>query len=94
MNKNTNMNKQENNTNSKTMQKSNRKNKAWMRNPDQLKTPKFFSAVFMRNKDGSFHMMGGQSKYLNRSNDTTASWTKVDTRDLCVELRQNTIRSF
>ena len=86
------MNKQENN--SMKTKTSNRKDKQWMRNKDQLKSPKFFSAVFMRNKDGSFHMMGGQSKYLKRSNNTTASWTKVDTRDLCVELRQNTIRSF
>ena len=40
----------------------NRKNKQWMRNRDQLKNPKIFNVSMIRNADGSFHMLGGESK--------------------------------
>lgn len=68
-----------------------RRNKVWMRNRDQLKNPKIFNITMLRNPDGSFHMIGGESKVLARINQHSAQWVKVDTRDLATELRQNRI---
>lgn len=70
---------------------SNRKNKAWMRNPDQLKNPKFFQLTMMRGKDGAFHVLGGECKYLNRVNQHINQWVNVNTRDFVAELRNSPI---
>ena len=65
-----------------------------MRNPDQLKNPKVFEVKMVRNPDGSFHILGGQSKVLVRKNQYIGEWVNVDTRDLACELRNNKIRSL
>ena len=74
--------------------KTNRKNKQWLRNPDQLKNPKIFNVMMVRNPDGSFHMLGGESKVLIRKNQYIGEWVNVDTRDLACEIRNNKIRSL
>ena len=74
--------------------KTQRKNKKWMRNRDQLKNPKIFNVKMLRNPDGSFHMIGGQSKVLVRKNQHSMEWVNVDTRDLACEMRTNKISSF
>ena len=76
------------------MKNTNRKNKNWMRNPDQLKNPKIFNVTMVRNSDGSFHVLGGQSKVLIRKNQYVGEWVNVDTRDLTIELRNSNIRSL
>ena len=78
----------------KTNKTSQRKNKAWMRNPDQLKTRKIFSIMAERNPDGSFRLLGGNQRVLVKKNQYVSEWVNVDTRDLCVELRQNKIHAF
>ena len=72
----------------------NRKNKQWMRNKNQLKNPKVFQVTMIRNSDGSFHMIGGQSKVLLRKNQHTSEWVNVDTRDLTCEMRNSRLNSF
>jgi hypothetical protein len=74
--------------------KTNKKDKKWMRNPDQLKTPKVFNLTVMRNKDGSFHLIGGQQRVMIRKNQYVGEWTNVDTRDLACEMRNSRITSF
>lgn len=76
------------------MKKTSRKDKVWMRNRDQLKTPKIFSVKMVRNADGSFHLLGGNTQVLTRKNQFTAEWVNVDTRDFATELRNNPIKSF
>lgn len=76
------------------MKASNRKNKQWLRNPDQLKTPKIYSLTVVRNSDGSFHLIGGQQKVMIRKNQYSGDWVNVDTRDLACELRKSKIKSF
>ena len=71
-----------------------RKNKAWMRNPDQLKTRKIFSIMVERNPDSSFRLIGGQNKVLMKKNQYVAEWVNVDTRDLCTELRNSKFHSY
>ena len=72
----------------------NRKNKEWMRNRDQLKRPKVYNISMVRNPDGSFHVIGGQSKVMIRKNQHSGDWVNVDTRDLTCELRNSRIMSF
>jgi hypothetical protein len=76
------------------MTKTNRKNKEWMRNRDQLKHPKVYNVSMVRNPDGTFHVIGGQSKVLIRKNQYVGEWVNVDTRDLTCELRNSRITSL
>ncbi len=76
------------------MKKTNRKNKEWMRNPDQLKHPKVYNVSMVRNPDGTFHVIGGQSKVLIRKNQFVGEWVNVDTRDLTCEMRNSRITSL
>lgn len=70
---------------------SNRKNKVWMRNRNQMKNPKLFSVKMVRDKDGKFHLLGGETMVLSRKNQVSAEWVNVDTRDFAVELNNSTI---
>jgi hypothetical protein len=72
----------------------NRKNKQWLRNRDQLKSPKIFSLTAIRNPDGSFHLIGGQQKVMIRKNQFMGEWINVDTRDIACELRNSKITTF
>lgn len=65
-----------------------------MRNPDQLKNPKIFNVKLLRNPDGSFHLVGGETMVLDRKNQHSQEWVPVDTRDFACELRNSPIRSF
>lgn len=71
--------------------KTNRKNAEWLRNKNQRKNPKVFSANFIQNPDGSFFMIGGQTKVLVRKNQHSQEYQNVDTRDFAKELRNNRI---
>ena len=73
---------------------STRKNKQWLRNPDQRKNPKVFSAKFTQERDGSFTILGGETMVLERRNQHTAEWVPVDTRDFATEIRMNGINSL
>jgi hypothetical protein len=77
--------------NNNTAKKSNAKNKQWLRNPDQRKTPKVFTAQFQQNKDGSFTMLGNHTKVKIPLNQHVYEWHHVDTRDLAREIRMNGI---
>jgi hypothetical protein len=83
-----------NNTNNKKEMKTQRKNKAWLRNPDQRKNPKIFQAKFVQRMDGSFHMLGRETMVLSRKNAVASEWVPVDTRDFATELRMRGIHNF
>ena len=74
--------------------KSKRKNKQWLRNPDQIKTPKIFNVTMVRNNSGDFHIIGGGAKVLMNKNQHSREWENVDVRDFACELRRNAIKSF
>lgn len=76
------------------MKTNNRKNKQWLRNRNQRKNKKVFTASFVQNDDGSFHMIGGGSAVYIRSNQHAGEWVPVDTRDLATEMRLNGVKSF
>lgn len=76
------------------MKTQNRKNKQWLQNKDQLKNPKLFQVTMLRKSDGTFHLIGGETKLLARKNQHSTSWVNVDTRDFAAELRNNKINSF
>lgn len=67
--------------------RNNRKNKQWLRNPDQRKNQKVFEAKFVQNRDGSFSMLGGETKVYMRKNQHDYELVPVDTRDFACELR-------
>jgi len=73
---------------------SNRKNKQWLRNPDQRKNPKCFSVKMVQTKNGDFVMLGGNSLVYSRKNQHGGEWIPVDTRDLACELRNNRIITY
>jgi len=73
---------------------SSRKDKAWLRSRDQLKTRKIFSIMAERNPDGSFRLLGGNQKVLIRKNAFASEWVNVDTRDLCTEIRNSKFHSY
>lgn len=75
------------------MKKSNRKNKDWLKNPDQMKNEKLFNVKMFRDKNGAFHIVGGETKVLSRKNQHTAEWVNVDTRDFAMVLRNSSIKS-
>lgn len=75
------------------MKKNNRKNKQWLQNPDQLKNPKVFTVKMVRNADGSFHLLGGETMVLEKKNQHRGEWVPVDTRDFACELRNSEIKS-
>lgn len=81
------------NTTHKT-NKTNRKNKQWLRSPDQRKHPKIFNVQMVQLRDGSFHMLGGGARVAVNINQHSSEWKSVDVRDLATEMRLNGVRSF
>jgi hypothetical protein len=71
-----------------------KRDKTWMRNKNQLKRPKVFNVTMVRNPDGTFHVIGGESKVLVRKNQFASQWVNVDTRDLTCEMRRSRITSL
>lgn len=76
------------------MMKSSRKNKVWLRNPDQMKTRKTFYVKMIRNKDGSFHIPGNSVMVEVKRNSITSDILPVDVRDFACELRNSKIYTF
>jgi len=74
--------------------KTNRKNKQWMRNRDQLKTAKVFNVKMVRLPDGTFNLLGGENKVFIMKNQYSGSWVPVDTRDIACELNNSRITAF
>jgi hypothetical protein len=77
-----------------TTNKTNRKNKQWLRNPDQKKRPKAFNVKMIQLRDGSFHILGGGAQVAIAKNQHRVDWVNVDVRDLATEMRLNGVRSF
>ncbi len=73
--------------------KSKRKDKNWLKNPDQMKNEKLFNVKMFRDKNGTFHVVGGETKVLSRKNQHSAEWVNVDTRDFASVLRNSSIKS-
>ena len=91
------MNTQEKQAKMKTVNtKQTRKNKDWLTNKDVIKTPKLFNVQMIRNKDCSFHVLGGGVAVKSRKNQfsTSESWEPVDVRDFTRCLKSSVIRSF
>jgi hypothetical protein len=78
----------------KQISKTGRKNKQWMRNPDQLKTPKKFLVEMIRNKDGSFFIPGNGAYVSIKRNADTEDIIPVDVRDFACELRRSKIITY
>lgn len=75
------------------MKKNNRKNKQWLENPKAMKNEKLFNVKMFRDKDGTFHVVGGETKVLSRKNQHSAEWVNVDTRDFASVLRNSSIKA-
>lgn len=73
--------------------KNKRKDKRWLTNPDQIKNEKLFNVKMFRDKEGSFHIVGGETKVLSRKNQHSAEWVNIDTRDFASVLRNSSIKS-
>lgn len=71
-----------------------RRNKAWLRSPDQRKHPKLFSVDMVQLKDGSFHILGGGARVNVKVNKKATKEFYVDVRDLATEIRMNGVTSF
>jgi hypothetical protein len=71
-----------------------RKNKAWLRSPDQRKRPKLFNVTMMQLPDGSFHLLGGGSRVEVKANQYKSNIYNIDVRDLATEMRMNGVTSF
>lgn len=71
-----------------------KRNKKWLQNPDQMKNPKLFKLMAIRNADGSFQLVGGETMVLEKKNQHAAEWVPVDTRDFACELRNSEIKSY
>lgn len=80
--------------NTQTKQKTQRRNKAWLRSPDQRKHKKMFTVNMVQLRDGSFHLVGGGSTVKIKSNANNFKEYPVDVRDLALEIRSNGIFSF
>lgn len=71
-----------------------RRNKAWLRSPDQRKRTKIFDVQMVQLKDGSFQILGGGAKAITRVNGSAFQDFPVDVRDLATEIRMNGVRSL
>lgn len=78
----------------KTMRKQTRKDREWMLNPDQVKTPKIYNLKVLRRENGTFHVIGGNTMVMERVNQYANHWTPVDTRAFTRVLRKSKITSF
>jgi len=70
-----------------------KRDRKWLKNKNQRKNPKEFSAKFVQIKDGTFSILGGETVVLNRKNQHTVEWVNVDTRDFAREVNANGIIS-
>jgi len=75
-------------------EKSARKNKQWLRSPDQRKRTKLFTVNMIQSKDGSFHILGGGASATIKKNQHSVGVYPIDVRDLAREMRMNGVKSF
>jgi hypothetical protein len=80
--------------NKKTDTRTMRRNKAWLRSPDQRKRTKLFQVNMVQLPDGRFHILGNGAKVLTRQNSTSVKEYPIDVRDLATEIRLNGVTSF
>jgi hypothetical protein len=80
--------------NTTNKQKNGRKNKAWLRNPDQRKHPKVFNVKMVQTRNGDFILLGKEAEVYTRFNQYSGEWNNVDVRDLACEMRNNKIMSL
>ena len=71
-----------------------RKNKAWLRSPDQRKRTKLFTVNMVQLPDGRFHILGGGATATIKRNQHSADVYPIDVRDLATEMRMNGVTSF
>lgn len=80
--------------NKKTDTRTMRRNKSWLRSPDQRKRTKLFMVNMIQRKDGSFHILGGGASAVIRTNSKHAMAVPINVRDLATEMRMNGVTSF
>ena len=71
-----------------------RRNKTWLRSPDQRKRTKLFQVNMIQHKDGSFHILGGGATAVIRTNAQHFMKVPINVRDLATEMRLNGVTSF
>lgn len=78
-------------------------NSVVMKNPNQtwnkyLKNknvrPKVFRATIVRNEDGTFQLLGNETRMLNVINQYSDKWVSVDTRDFAATLNRSKIKAL
>lgn len=87
-------NKEQQNKHMTKTNKTQRRNKQWLRSRDQRKHMKKFTLEMVQLKDGSFHALGGGANVEIRTNGKSFKIVPVDVRDLACEIRMNGLRSF
>lgn len=83
-----------NNKQQKTDTRTMRRDKKWLRSPDQRKRTKIFQVKMIQRKDGSFHILGGGATAVLRTNSKHSIIAPVNVRDLATEMRMNGVTSF
>ena len=83
-----------NNKQQKTDTRTMRRDKKWLRSPDQRKRTKLFRVEMIQRKDGSFHILGNGASAVLRTNSRHAMEVPVNVRDLATEMRMNGVTSF
>lgn len=83
-----------NNKQQKTDTRTMRRDKKWLRSPDQRKRTKLFTVNMVQRKDGSFHILGGGATAAIRTNSKHAMQVPINVRDLATEMRMNGVTSF
>ena len=71
-----------------------RRNKAWLRSPDQRKRTKLFQVNMLQLPDGRFHILGNGAITYTKVNHHKTEAYPVDVRDLAAEMRLNGVTSF
>lgn len=71
-----------------------RRNKAWLRSPDQRKRTKIFTVNMIQLPDGRFHILGNGALAHTKINKHKTEAYSVNVRDLATEIRLNGVTSF
>jgi hypothetical protein len=62
-----------------------KRDRNYLNNRNATKNPKVFNVTLVRDNNGQFHTVGGESAMLDRR---TQKWVKVNTRDLAREINK------
>lgn len=63
-------------------------------NSPTVRRPKVFRATIVRREDGTFQVVGGDTRMLDVINQYEAKWVQVDTRDFAAALRRNPVQAL